>query len=137
MGAGGFGTVEMRMLWLSIALGLVQIVLVVIFNGLAGRTGWAVGPRDAAGPALGTIGGRLERALGNFVETFAFFAAAVLLAQALGKHSAMSMLGAELYFGARVAYVLVYAAGIPVLRTLVWLASFAGIIMVLSASGGG
>ena len=129
---GDFGSVELQMLWLSIALGLVQIVLAVIFSGIAGRTGWAVGPRDAAGPPFGTVGGRIERALKNHVESFAFFAAAVLLAQAMGKHSLMSERGAQLYFWARVVYIPVYALGIPGLRTLIWLASFAGIIMVLT-----
>jgi uncharacterized MAPEG superfamily protein len=133
MNFGNFGSVELEMLWLSTALGLVQIVLVVIFGGLSGRVGWAIGPRDAAGPAYGTVGGRLERALNNFLETFAFFAAAVLLAHALGKHTMLSERGAQLYFVARVVYVPVYALGIPGLRTLVWLGSFAGIIMVLQA----
>jgi uncharacterized MAPEG superfamily protein len=32
---------------------------------------------------------------------------------------------------ARVAYVPVYAAGIPYLRTLIWAASMIGLIMVL------
>jgi uncharacterized MAPEG superfamily protein len=57
----------------------------------------------------------------------------VLLAQALGKHSAHSALGAQLYFWLRVVYVPVYALGIPGLRTLVWLGSFVGIVMVLTA----
>ena len=40
-------------------------------------------------------------------------------------------LGAQLYFWARVAYVPLYAAGIPYLRSLVWAVSVAGILMVL------
>jgi uncharacterized MAPEG superfamily protein len=134
MNGNAFGSVELQMLWLSIALGLVQILIVVVFSGLAGRTPWAIGPRDEAGPPFGKIGARMERALKNFVESFAFFAAAVLLAHALGKHSAMSERGAQLYFWARVVYVPVYAAGIPGLRTLVWLGAFAGIVMVLLAA---
>lgn len=128
---GGFGSVELQMLWLSAALGLFQIVLAVVFSGLAGRTSWAIGPRDEAGPPFGTIGGRVERAHKNFVETFALFAAVVLLAHTLGKHSMLSERGAELYFWGRVVYLPVYAIGIPVLRTLIWVAAFAGIVMVL------
>ena len=130
---GDFSSVEMRMLWLSIALGLVQLLLVVISSGLAGRSSWGVGARDVAGPPFGTIGARLERAFKNFVETFALFAAVVLMANALDKHTALSAGGAELYFVARVAYVPIYALGIPLVRTLVWIASFAGIAMVLLA----
>ena len=137
MNVNVFGSVEMQMLWLSIALGLLQLLLVVVSVVLAGRLGWALGARDADGPAPGKIGGRLERALDNFVQTFVFFAAAVLMGQALGKHSPTSVWGAQLYFWARVAYVPLYAFGIPVARTLAWGVSFAGIAMALWAACGG
>jgi len=38
-----------------------------------------------------------------------------------------------LYFWARVAYVPLYAAGVPYLRTLVWTISLIGLVMVLAA----
>ena len=128
-----FGSVEMQMLWLSVALGLVQIIAVVVCSGLAGRTAWALGPRDEMGPPFGRIGARLERALKNFLETFVLFAAVVLMAQAMGKHTPMSELGAKLFFWARLAYVPAYAAGIPFLRTLIWTVSFVGIVLVFLA----
>lgn len=130
---GDFGSIEMQMLWLSAALGLAQVVLVIVCSGLAGRTTWALGPRDEAAPPFGKIGGRLDRALSNFVQTFPIFAAAVLMAVALNRHTQLSELGAQLYFWARVAYVPLYAAGIPAVRTLVWTAGFAGIVMVILA----
>jgi uncharacterized MAPEG superfamily protein len=132
MNSSSFDSVELQMLWLSILLGLVQVVLPVLFA--LGRTGWAIGPRDEAGPASTRIGARLERALANFLETFVFFAAAVLLLQVLGKHTANSALGAQLYFWARLAYVPTYAAGIPFLRTLVWAVSLVGIVLVFLAA---
>jgi uncharacterized MAPEG superfamily protein len=132
MNSSGFGSVELQMLWLSILLGLVQVVLPVLFA--LGRTGWAIGPRDEAGPPSTRIGARLERALANFLETFVFFAAAVLLLQVVGKHTANSALGAQLYFWARLAYVPTYAAGIPFLRTLVWAVSLVGIVLVFLAA---
>jgi uncharacterized MAPEG superfamily protein len=132
MNSSDFGSVEMQMLWLSIALGLVQIVLPVFFA--LGRTSWAIGPRDEAGPPIGKIGARLERALKNFLETFVLFAAVVLLAQAMGRHSANSALGAQLYFWARLAYVPTYAAGVPFLRTLIWAVSLVGIVLVFLAA---
>ena len=55
------------------------------------------------------------------------------MANTLGKHSQISVWGAQLYFWGRVAYVPLYAAGIPVIRTLIWTAATAGIIMVLLA----
>ena len=133
MNSSGFGSVEIQMLWLSILLGLVQVVLPVLFA--FGRLSWALGPRDEAGPPSTRIGARLERALKNFLETFVLFAAVVLLAQATGRHSANSALGAQLYFWARLAYVPAYAAGIPFLRTLIWAVSLVGIVLVLLAAG--
>ena len=76
------------------------------------------------------------RALGahqNGIEAFPFFAAAVLLAYALQKTDAHSALGAQIYVWARLLYIPAYVLGIPFLRTLIWAASLAGILMVLSA----
>src|SRR5262249_42538538 len=97
----------------------------------AGRTNWAVGARDQAGPSMGTIGGRIDRAWRNYVETFPIFAALVLLAGATGKHSPMIGMGAQLYFYGRVLYLPLYAFGIPVVRTLAWSIATIGIIVVL------
>jgi uncharacterized MAPEG superfamily protein len=131
MDTAAFGSVEMEMLWLSIVLGLAQLLLATLFS--VGRRGlpWGVGPRDMAPAPLGKPGARAERAFRNFIESFPFFLGAVLMAQALDKHTATSALGAQLYFWARVAYVPAYIFGIPVLRTLLWTASFVGILMVL------
>ena len=78
-------------------------------------------------------GGRIERAFKNFLETFPFFLGAVLFANVFDAHSTWSAWGAQIYFWGRVAFVPVYVAGILWARTLVWTASFAGIVMVLSA----
>jgi uncharacterized MAPEG superfamily protein len=45
-------------------------------------------------------------------------------------------LGAQLYFWARVAYVPVYASGIPFARTAVWTVSIIGLVMVLTGALG-
>lgn len=128
---GQFGSVELQMLAASAVLGLVQLVLVAVSSVGARGMPWALGARDNAGAPLGTTGGRLDRAFRNFLETFPIFAVAVLIAMALNKHTAMTVLGAQLYFWARVAFVPAYALGIPVVRTLVWAVSLAGIILVL------
>jgi uncharacterized MAPEG superfamily protein len=126
----GLGT-ELTLLGLATALGVVQVVLVVIWSGLAGRTPWAIGARDGAGPQFGTMGARLDRALKNFGETFPLFAAAILLATVANRHGNATLLGSELYFWGRVVYVPLYAFGIPVLRTIVWTIASAGIALVL------
>lgn len=124
---------ELQMLFCAIALGIVQLLIAVLAS--VGRRGmpWALGPRDDTGAPLGKIGGRLERAYQNFLETFPFFAAAVLLAHAMDKSTPHSVLGAQIYVWARLLYIPVYVLGIPFLRTLIWLGGLAGILMVMSA----
>jgi uncharacterized MAPEG superfamily protein len=126
-----FGSIELQMLAASAVLGLVQLVLAVLFSVAARGMPWALGPRDSAGAPLGTIGGRMERAFKNFLETFPIFAVAALIATALNRHTVMTVLGAQLYFWARVAFVPIYALGIPVARTLVWAVALIGIVLVL------
>jgi uncharacterized MAPEG superfamily protein len=126
-------SVELQMLWCALALGIVQLSLATSMS-VAGRgLPWGVGPRDEAAPPLGKTGARLGRAYSNFVETFGFFAAAVLVDQALGKSTGLSALGAQVYLWARVLYVPAYAFAIPFTRTLCWVASIIGILLVMSA----
>ena len=126
-------TTEMSMLLWSVVLGLVQIALVSAYS-LSGRgVVWAVSARDEARPALVGIGGRLDRARANFLETFPFFVAAVLGAHLLQVHDSMTVLGAQLYFWARLLYVPAYATGIPYLRSLIWGVSIVGIVLLLVA----
>ena len=124
---------ELQMLFCAIALGIVQLLIAVLASVGARGMPWAAGPRDDPGAPIGKMGGRLERAYRNFLETFALFAAAVLLAHALDKTTANSALGAQIYLWARVLYIPAYVFAIPFLRTLIWLASLAGILMVMSA----
>jgi uncharacterized MAPEG superfamily protein len=60
--------------------------------------------------------------------------AAVLLVYVLDRESALSQWGAGLYFSARLGYLLLYAAGVPLLRSLVWNVAFVGIVLLLLAS---
>ena len=131
MNFGNFGSVEMQMLWMSIYLGIAQLVLAVLFSLSSRGLPWGAGNRDEEAPPMSKMGGRVERAFRNFLETFAFFAAAVLMANAMGKHSATSALGAEIYFWTRLVYLPVYAIGIPFVRTALWIASLVGIGMVM------
>ncbi|MBU6298117.1 MAG: MAPEG family protein [Alphaproteobacteria bacterium] len=126
------GSIELQILFCAMALGLIQLVLAFLLTLPKVGVLYEVGPRDEPKP-LGTIGGRADRAFKNFLETFVFFAAAVLLNTVLGKHTAMSALGAQIYIWARLIYVPLYILGIPWLRTLVWIASFVGILMVMAA----
>ena len=124
--------IELKMLVWSIVLGLVQIGLAATVVTLQRGLQWNAGPRDGMAPPLSPVAGRLDRASRNFLETFVFFAAAVLLVLLMQKTDALTVLGTQLYFWARVAYLPLYAAGVPYLRTLVWAVSIVGLLMVLA-----
>jgi uncharacterized MAPEG superfamily protein len=127
------GSVEIQILFCAIALGLIQIVLCVGTTLVVRGVPWGVGPRDEPGKASGRIGGRIERAYKNFLETFPMFAVAVLVDHALGKSTPLTVLGAQLYIWARLIYVPAYVVAVPFTRTLVWSASLVGILLVMSA----
>jgi uncharacterized MAPEG superfamily protein len=55
----------------------------------------------------------------------------VLIAHVAGREGTLTHWGVLLYFAARLIYVPLYAAGVPFIRSLVWLVSLAGIILVL------
>ncbi len=128
------GTTETRMLAWAIVLGLVHVAIAAVMATKDSGVAYNMSARDTPAPPVTATTARLQRASKNFLETFGFFAAAVLLVTALGTQSAMTALGAQIYFWARLVYLPVYAAGIPVLRSLVWTVSIVGLIMVLAAA---
>jgi uncharacterized MAPEG superfamily protein len=77
-----------------------------------------------------------ERAIAahyNAVENLVVFAPLVLVAQALGISTPATALACVLYFWARLAHYVIYTAGLPVLRTLSFVAGFvAQAILVLA-----
>ena len=124
-------TLELKMLALSIVLGLVQIVLAAHASSLQRGYVWTASPRDKSMPPLTGLAGRLARALQNFVESFPLFAAAVLIAHVVDMHSWMTEWGVQLYFWGRVIYLALYAAGVFLLRSLAWDIATLGLVLVL------
>jgi uncharacterized MAPEG superfamily protein len=79
---------------------------------------------------------RMTAAHLNAVENLVVFAPLVLTAQALNIHTAATAFACALYFWSRLAHVVVYTAGIPVLRTLSFAGGFiAQAILVLAILG--
>jgi len=112
-------------------LALVHIFVAVRFKTRQYGTQWNMGARDEElAPPLPIVG-RLSRAQANFFETFPIFAAAALLVVVADLDSRWTALGAWLWLGARLVYLPLYALGVPVVRTLVFLVSVAGILLVL------
>jgi uncharacterized MAPEG superfamily protein len=124
---------ELQLLAAAVVVGLVQLFWAAFAaRAHQGDMKWAAGPRDEPIP-LGGVAGRLDRAFKNFMETFPFFAAAVLTAYLAGKLGTLTLWGAGLYVMSRAIYVPVYAAGISGLRTLIWFVGIIGIGMILTA----
>jgi uncharacterized MAPEG superfamily protein len=114
-------------------LGLVHIVSASHSASLQRGYRWTAGARDEQMPPLTGIAGRLARANTNFLETFPFFAAGSLAVIATGTQSVWSKWGVMLYVGGRIAYLPLYAFGVPVVRSLVWNVAIAGIIAIYAA----
>ena len=125
-------TTELSLLAWSVVLGLVHALATGQFATLQFGAKYNMGPRDE-GKQLTGVGARVQRAFANYMQTFPFFAAAVLIAHAAGRHSSLTVAGAQLYFWARLAYVPLYAAGIPVVRTVAFLVAMLGIVLILIA----
>ncbi|MEL6278889.1 MAG: MAPEG family protein [Pseudomonadota bacterium] len=122
--------IELEMLGYAILLGFVQVMLYSVPGIAQLGMGYALSPRDE-GKQIGGMAGRLQRAFYNYLETLPMFIGAVYVARSNGALTEMTALGSQIYLWARVAYVPAYAFGIPVLRTLIWMASIVGIFMVL------
>jgi len=73
-------------------------------------------------------GRRADRTYLNAVETFAPFAALVLVAHVTGKADAMTAFWATSFFWLRLAHAVFYLLGIPYIRTLVFTLGFVAVV---------
>lgn len=73
---------------------------------------------------------RARAAHANAIENLAVYAPLVLIASLVGISTAGTVLAAKLYLGARIVHYVVYAAGIPGIRTLAFLAGVVATLMV-------
>jgi uncharacterized MAPEG superfamily protein len=123
-------TIELKMAAWTLVLAFVQILLFDFAR--TGQYGlkWNTGPRDEVMPPLSAPAERLNRAQANLYETLPLFLGAVLIAHIAGRENATTALGAQIYFWGRVVYVPLYAFGVRQVRSLVWLVSLVGLIMV-------
>jgi len=73
-------------------------------------------------------GQRANRAHINAVETFAPFAALVILIQVTGKANATTAFWAMNYFWIRLAHAVVFIAAIPYIRTILFVLGYVAIV---------
>lgn len=123
-------SVELAYLALAGALLLVHLVIQALLLTQQFGPEYNAGARDEQRQVTG-LAGRAERALRNYLESFPLFAALVLAVTVAGKAGWWSGFGAALYFWARVAYLPLYLAGVPYLRSAVWTIAGAGLVIIL------
>ena len=121
---------EIAYLVLAVVLLGVHIALQAVLLTRQLGSEYNAGARDEQRKVSG-VAGRAERALRNFLETFPAFAALALVQVVMDKGGdPWSGAGAAIYFWARLAYLPLYLAGIPYLRSLVFLVSCVGLVMI-------
>jgi uncharacterized MAPEG superfamily protein len=123
--------VELRILALGALLLLVYIFTATRFKTAQYGRKWNVGARDEALPPPTPVTGRTMRAQANFLETFPIAIVALIGVVLANRTSALTALGGWIWLGARVVYLPLYAAGVPVIRTIVFMISMVGLGMVI------
>ncbi len=122
-------TFELYALVAATVLGVVHLSAASFaFKAQVGNR-YTVGARDEDLRPTG-VAGRLARAQANFMETYPFFAALVLVVHVTGSAGMISFWGAVLYLVGRVLFLPLYAAGVPWIRTFSWNAATLGLVLV-------
>ncbi len=125
-------TTELRLLtytaFICLLIWIPYILAVIKVRGLSGAMGYPSGRADDL-PAWGQ---RAQRAHLNLVENLAPFAVFVLVAHAIGVSNGMTVLGAQLFFWARIAHFILMLAGIPWLRTAAFATGMIGNLLIFS-----
>jgi uncharacterized MAPEG superfamily protein len=121
---------ELTLLAWSVVLAIVHMLATVQALVMQRGLMTAFGNRENL-PELTGWGGRAARANINMAQNLVLFAAVALTAVAAGATNNMTLLGAQIFFWARVAYAVCYLGGFMYLRTAAWLVSIVGVALIL------
>lgn len=122
---------ELAVLVLGTVLLLVHIMLAGQFKTLQYGVEWNAGARDADMPPLNAVAGRLGRAQANFQETFPVAIVALIGVVLAGKGNEVTAIAAWTWLVARIAYLPLYWAGVPYVRSLVWAVATLALVVIL------
>lgn len=89
-----------------------------------------LGPRDEMRP-LTVTGRRAARALANMQEAIPVFIALALMNMIVAPQAALAVTGAWVFLVARIIYVPLYVGGVSYVRTLAWVGSWVGLILMI------
>jgi uncharacterized MAPEG superfamily protein len=108
-------------------------LMLVTASFLRGRFSLAVGfsNRDALPPPT-PLSERADRAAKNMLENLLLFVAVVVAAERGARSDAQVLLGAQLFFFARLAYWPTYLAGVIYVRTVLWAIAVFGLGLIAS-----
>ena len=120
---------EMMLLVWAVALAFAQALVAVQGAFMQVGLPMLAGNRENL-PAIAGWAGRAARAHRNMLENLALLIPLVVVAVVSGKTNAMTLLGAQIFVYARLAYAVVYVIGVPWLRTGVWFVSVVGMILI-------
>jgi uncharacterized MAPEG superfamily protein len=123
--------VELKILALGALLLFIHIFIATRFKTAQYGRKWNVSARDQELPEPSPVSGRLIRAQANFEETFPIAIVALLGVVVAGKTSQWTALGGWIWLGARIVYLPLYWAGIPVIRTVAWTIALIGLAIVI------
>lgn len=123
-------TPDLKYLVWSAVLTFLQAVIAVLGATAAVGLPMLAGNRENMPPIEGWAG-RAARAHRNMLESLVLFAILVFVAYVTQRANAQTAFGAALFFWARLAYVVLYTAGIPWLRTGAWAVSVVGLAIIL------
>ena len=123
--------VEVRIAAFGAVLLFIHIFIATRFKTRQYGRKWNVSARDEALPPPNELTGRTMRAQANFQETFPIAIVALLGVVLADRTSNLTALGGWIWLSARIIYLPLYAAGVPVIRTIVYTISIVGLGMVI------
>ena len=123
--------IELSLLILTAALTILQMLVSALGSITQIGLTTLAGNRDNLTETTGWAS-RAQRAHRNMLESIAVFAILVMSAHHLNISNDMTVLGAQLFFWGRVAFSIIYIAGIPWVRTAAWGVSLVGLIVIFS-----
>ena len=125
-------SIELSMLAYAVGLLFILVVIQAVAGIRAQGLTALANSRDNL-PAPGVFQARAKRVVDNHREGLILFAPLVLIAALSHISNPATVLGAQLFFFARVAHAGLYLAGVPMIRPLAWAVGIAGTVMVFSA----
>jgi len=125
---------ELAYLISAVALYLVMILmqsLGAVFSKKASLKE-LMGPRDDMPNAgISPFHARTKRAQANMNEGMIMFVPLIFAALYMNDLSALTAIGAAMFFYGRLAFALLYYFGVSIIRTLAWAVSIIGLILIM------